>query len=362
MNKKEFDAYIRRYEPDELFYKTMYEKKQEGETALQPFISETGREDILSRRLYVPDMPGWFEEHHDNIFRDMQEHSLFFDISDDVLIQKHYRYTPPFMHRHDFFEIAYVYFGKCTNRFDNIVQNMTEGDLCFIAPNVQHSIEVFDDSVIINFIIRKSTFEKTFFNMMTENDILSTFFLHILFSRNHNNYLIFHTKDKDIIKNDIEDLFIEKLEHKKYYRRMLVNMLSVMFTHLLRYCETDIELAPSSEQSGSQVAEILRYIQDHFTDVTLSGAAEHFHFSASYFSKLVKDYTGQNFTRILQNIKLEKSCRLLANTELSVIKICDIVGYANIEHYNRTFKKQYGMTPSNYRRWIKSGLETTEKV
>ena len=76
----------------------------------------------------------------------------------------------------------------------------------------------------------------------------------------------------------------------------------------------------------------------------------------------MKDYTGQNFTRILQNIKLEKSCRLLANTELSVIKICDIVGYANIEHYNRTFKKQYGMTPSNYRRWIKSGLETTEKV
>ncbi|MGN0107655.1 MAG: AraC family transcriptional regulator [Hominilimicola sp.] len=353
MNKNEFKEYISRYEPDELFYKKMYEKKSDGEKALQQFISETGRQDILDRRLYVPDMPGWFDD-YDEYFRDLQEHKLFIDISDNVIIQKHYRYTPPFMHKHDFFEVAYVYSGKCVNRFENIVHNMTEGDMCFIAPNTQHSIEVFDDSIIINLIIRKSTFEKTFFNMMTENDILSAFFLHILYSENHNNYLVFHTEGNDIIKSNMEDLFIEKLEHKKYYRRMLINMLSVMFTHLLRYYETDVELAPSSEQSGSQVAEILRYIQDHFIDITLADAAEHFHFSTSYFSKLVKDYTGKNFTKILQNIKLEKSCRLLANTDLSVIKICDIVGYANIEHYNRTFKKQYGMTPSDYRRNVKN--------
>lgn len=352
MNKSEFREYISRYEPDELFYKTMYEKKAEGEKALRQFIAETGRKEIIDRRLYVPDMPGWFEE-HDEIFRHMQEHTLFIDISDNVIVLKHYRYTPPFMHKHDFFEVAYVYSGKCTNRFENTVVHMQEGDMCFVVPNIRHSIEVFDDSIVINMIIRKSTFEKTFFNMMTENDILSAFFLHILYSDNHNNFLVFRTGRNEIIRNDIEDLFIEKLEHKKYYRRMLVNMLSVMFTHLLRFCETDIDIAPSSGQSGNQIAEILRYIQDHFTDVTLASAAEHFHFSTSYFSKLVKNYTGHNFTKILQNIKLENSCRLLANTDLSVIKICDIVGYANIEHYNRTFKKQYGMTPGDYRRQLK---------
>ncbi|MGN0173342.1 MAG: AraC family transcriptional regulator, partial [Acutalibacteraceae bacterium] len=352
MDKNEFKKYIFRYEPDELFYKEMYEKKLESEDALQKFIIKTGKDEIIKRRLYVPDMPRWFEDDLDKKFHDLQESTLFFDIVNNVIIQKHYRYTPVFMHKHDFFEVAYVYSGKCVNRFETVEQNLTEGDMCFIAPNTQHSIEVFDDSIIINLIIRKSTFEKTFFNMLTENDILSAFFMHTLYSDNYNNYLVFHTGGNDIIKSEIEDLFIEHFEQKKYYRRMLVNMLSVMFTHLLRYYETNIELAPSSEQSGSQVVEILKYIQDNFIDVTLTSAAEHFHFSTSYFSKLVKDYTGHNFTKILQNIKLEKSCRLLASTDLSVIKICDSVGYANIEHYNRTFKKQYGMTPSEYRRQI----------
>ncbi|MGN0115558.1 MAG: AraC family transcriptional regulator, partial [Acutalibacteraceae bacterium] len=240
------------------------------------------------------------------------------------------------------------------NRFDSVTQMLTAGDMCFIAPNTKHAIEVFDDSIVINLIIRKSTFEKAFFNMLTENDILSAFFVHILYSDNYNNYLVFHTGGNDIVMGEIEDMVIEQFEKKKYYRRMLVNMLSVMFTHLLRLYETDIELAPSSEQNGSQVVEILKYIQDNFIDVTLSSAAEHFHFSTSYFSKLVKDYTGQNFTKILQNIKLEKSCRLLASTDLSIMKICDTVGYANIEHYNRTFKKQYGITPSEYRNSVKA--------
>lgn len=349
MQKSEFKDYVRHYEPDELFYKEMYEKRMKGNEEFEKFLSGIDKQMIMDNRLYVPYLGEWFDKNMKELFHDMQENKLFIDISDNILVMKHYRYTPSFMHTHNFFEIAYVYEGNCINRINNTVQNMTEGDFCFIAPNASHAIEVFDDSIVINLIIRKSTFEKTFFNMMTESDILSAFFLHVLYSENYNNYLIFHTQGNEIIKNDIEDLFIEKLSQKKYYRRILVNMLSVLFTHLLRYHETDIDLSPSSDQNGSHIAEILKYIQDHFTDVTLTGAAEHFHFSSTYFSKLVKDYTGSTFTKILQNIKLEKSCRLLANTNFSVMKICEIVGYANIEHYNRTFKKQYGITPSRYR-------------
>lgn len=354
MNKSEFQRYIHRYEPDELFYKEMYESKQKGEDKLQEFIAKTGKSEIIKRRLFVPDLPRWVEDGYDKQFHDMQESTLFFDISDNVLLTKHYRYTPSFVHKHDFFEVAYVYSGSCVNRFDGVTQMLNAGDMCFIAPNTKHAIEVFDDSIVINLIIRKSTFEKAFFNMLTQNDILSAFFVHILYSDNYNNYLVFHTGGNDIVMNEIEDMVIEQFEKKKYYRRMLVNILSVMFTHLLRLYETNIELAPSSEQNGSQVVEKLKYIQDNFIDVTLSSAAEHFHFSTSYFSKLVKDYTGQNFTKILQNIKLEKSCRLLASTNLSIMKICDTVGYANIEHYNRTFKKQYGITPSEYRNSVKA--------
>ena len=93
---------------------------------------------------------------------------MFIDISDNVLIMKHYRYTPTFMHKHDFFEIAYVYEGSCINSFDGITQRLSAGDFCFIAPNTNHSIsfsvimlvKVFSNTVflIMKFIIILSSY------------------------------------------------------------------------------------------------------------------------------------------------------------------------------------------------------------
>ena len=51
-----------------------------------------------------------------------------------------------------------------------------------------------------------------------------------------------------------------------------------------------------------------------------------------------------------RDIKLNQACHVLRETSLSNLAICELVGYESPEHFMRTFKKTYGMTPGEYRK------------
>lgn len=95
--------------------------------------------------------------------------------------------------------------------------------------------------------------------------------------------------------------------------------------------------------------DIMNYLNRNYQTVTLSEAAEHFGFSTSHFSTLIKEGTGRTFLQIIKEIKLTQACRALKETPLSIASIYELVGYENPEHFMRTFKKAYGMTPGQYR-------------
>ncbi|MGN8886036.1 helix-turn-helix transcriptional regulator [Blautia sp. HCP28S3_G10] len=59
------------------------------------------------------------------------------------------------------------------------------------------------------------------------------------------------------------------------------------------------------------------------------------------------------FLQIIRDIELNQACRALRETILSNTAICELVGYDSPEHFMRTFKKAYGMTPGEYRKRYK---------
>ena len=67
-------------------------------------------------------------------------------------------------------------------------------------------------------------------------------------------------------------------------------------------------------------------------------------------SILTKDSTGRTFLQIIRDIKLNQACHALRETSLSNLATCELVGYESPEHFMRTFKKTYGMTPGEYRK------------
>ena len=99
-----------------------------------------------------------------------------------------------------------------------------------------------------------------------------------------------------------------------------------------------------------RLVEILTYIQRNYIDVTLDGLAEEFHLSRPYLSKYIKDKAGVTFQDVVRIERLKRARTLLKDTSKSIETIAGEIGYENVEHFNRLFKKTYGITPAQYRK------------
>jgi 2-isopropylmalate synthase len=91
------------------------------------------------------------------------------------------------------------------------------------------------------------------------------------------------------------------------------------------------------------------YIQVNYQTVTLSDLAEEFHLSEPYISKYIKEKSGKTFGDLVQNARMKKARTLLRNSSMTVENIAYAAGYQNVEHFNRQFKKKFGITPVEYR-------------
>jgi AraC-like DNA-binding protein len=71
--------------------------------------------------------------------------------------------------------------------------------------------------------------------------------------------------------------------------------------------------------------------------------------SISHLQHLFKNDTGTTLVRYQQGIRIERACRLLERTHLSVKQIVSEVGGGDISHFVRDFRKAQGVSPRRYR-------------
>lgn len=115
-------------------------------------------------------------------------------------------------------------------------------------------------------------------------------------------------------------------------------------------------LRESQTLSGS----VKEYVKTHFSgSISLSDMAALFNISSSYLSTCFKLETGVSYIKYVNRIRIGHACDFLANTNLTVKEISYRIGYENPNYFSRLFKKQMGLTVSEYREKIidnESGL------
>ena len=109
--------------------------------------------------------------------------------------------------------------------------------------------------------------------------------------------------------------------------------------------------AKDRSDTSLTVAMIKEYLDSHFTDDELSikDISEHIFLSASYACTLFKNETGKTLNQYITEYRIDKAKELLLDPRNRIGDISRNVGYSDSNYFGKTFKKQVGMTPSEYR-------------
>jgi len=92
-------------------------------------------------------------------------------------------------------------------------------------------------------------------------------------------------------------------------------------------------------------------------DVSLRALADHVNLHPTHLSKLYKIETGEGVSEYVSRLRMETACHMLKTTEKKVYEISSDIGYLDPAYFIKVFKRQYGVTPQEYREGKSSGSE-----
>lgn len=105
-----------------------------------------------------------------------------------------------------------------------------------------------------------------------------------------------------------------------------------------------------TKKENPVIKKVAQYVQDNLEqDLSLDVVAQKVNMSSFYLSKLFKEETGETFINYVTDRRLEKSCKLLKETEKSVKEITADVGYNDQNYFSKLFKNKYGLSPTEFR-------------
>lgn len=243
----------------------------------------------------------------------------------------------------DFFELNFISAGSGTAFIDNEKFPIRKGDVLCISPDIFHVNIPVPQLTIQNCLISES--------MLKSNKQIFSY----VFNNRDELALspIIHMHGEDIPRTEkILDLINKELSEKQlYYREQTVNLTNELFVILSRAQQT----TPLQKQFRG-ISNILTYIDDHFSTVTMSEAAALCGYNPTYFSRIFHETMGMKFTEYVNNIRVNNSIILLTTSELSIEQIGCSVGFKNKTHFYNVFKSHTGLLPGSLRQPVKKQI------
>ncbi|MBR2037492.1 MAG: helix-turn-helix transcriptional regulator [Lachnospiraceae bacterium] len=129
----------------------------------------------------------------------------------------------------------------------------------------------------------------------------------------------------------------------------LIDLESVEFE--IRVNRMIKQLFTKIEKKSVDDLQIIRYIESNFdnSELSINSVAEYFQISERSVSRIIKKSINKTYKEYLNELRLNKVCELLLNTDMDIRLIVRKVGYYDVSSFNRLFKQTHGMTPMEFR-------------
>ena len=250
--------------------------------------------------------------------------------------------------RHDFWEMVYVDKGRVKVRCDDNELVLSQGEIVFHRPNEFHSIRAYDSEpnfFVISFVSTSAAMEYFEGYHATLDKTLKGFISSIV-SESENTYVIPKNDTGLVGLEKKEDAFIGGEQLIKIYLEELLIMLirnvtkkggvavfpnkESMENHLVTAVKDKISKGLESKLSVSEICRMIGY-------------------SKSYLSKLFKEQTGESIAAYSVRLKVKRAKQLIREGVLNFSEISDILAFDNPQYFSRVFKRETGMTPTEFK-------------
>lgn len=264
-----------------------------------------------------------------------------------ITVRPHTRFVHFPEHRHDYIEVIYMCSGSTTHIINGTELKLQDGELLFLGQNAtQEILPAGENDIAVNLIVLPQFFDTALQMMGEEESPLHRFIIDVLTGENATGYLYFQVSDILPVQNLMENLLYTLIHNSPNRRNINQTTMGLLFLQLLNYTDRLFYEDDSEEEA---VVQVLRYIENHYNDGSLSECAELLHYDFYWLSREIKKQTGKNYTDLLQEKRMAQAAFLLKTTKMNVADIALSIGYENVSYFHRLFGKTYGLSPKKYR-------------
>jgi AraC-like DNA-binding protein len=211
-------------------------------------------------------------------------------------------------------------------------------------------MEIFDDSIVITFVIRKNNFDVFGFDLLTADNLLGRFFTEGLYSSNSGRHIIINIDQDNELLDMLFDMLIEQKTDDPFTGRIMENRIKLfLFLAVRRYGGKAIVGTGGQRVVKNKHVDMIRYINENFRTLSLVKLAQHFNLEKSYCSRLIKTVTGKTYKELVRDNQMRFAKHLLQNSDMRIYEISYSLGFESQENFIRTFKKTCGKSPTAYR-------------
>jgi AraC-like DNA-binding protein len=248
-------------------------------------------------------------------------------------------------HNHPEYELILILGSTGTRFMGDSIAEFREHELVLIGPNLPH---FWKESG------QKNKNAEAFVIHFTE-DFLGKDFFHLPESKrikqlldNSRFALKFQIDGKSQFIEKIKDLFAKKKFDKVLALLDILNAMSK--TDKVEKLSNEGFVNFYTEKNSSRIDRIFEYSITNFKKtIDLDTVAKLIYMSKPSFCRFFKKSTGKTYFDFLTELRIGYACKLLQESNMSIIQICYDCGYESISNFNRQFKKLLKSTPFNYR-------------
>ena len=157
---------------------------------------------------------------------------------------------------------------------------------------------------------------------------------------------------KNLFMSMIEELNLQRID----YEEMLINYFMILLISLHRIALQ--KPRKKNLQNMNDMEQAAQYFRMHYNKpISIEDYAVSHNMSISWFIQNFRQYANTTPAQYVQSLRLTNAKMLLETTNYNITEIANLVGYENPLYFSRFFRKQFGASPSQFRKQLRQNEE-----